>query len=44
MLQRAKSLLAKELAASDGVTEEEALVRIDAALERRMSTSGAKTD
>jgi CarD family transcriptional regulator len=44
MLQRAKSLLAKELAASDGVSEEEALVRIDAALERRMSTSGAKTD
>jgi CarD family transcriptional regulator len=43
LLQRAKGLLAKELAASDGVSEEEALGRIDAALERRLSASEAKS-
>ena len=43
MLQRAKELLAKELAASDGISEEEALGRIVAALERRPSASGAKS-
>ena len=43
MLQRAKGLLAKELAASDGVSEGEALDRIDAALERRLSASGGKS-
>jgi CarD family transcriptional regulator len=43
MLQRAKDLLAKELAASDGISEEEALGRIDAALERRPSAGGAKS-
>jgi CarD family transcriptional regulator len=37
MLQRAKGLLAKELAASDGISEDEALGRIDAALERRLT-------
>jgi RNA polymerase-interacting CarD/CdnL/TRCF family regulator len=43
MLQRAKGLLAKELAASDGVSEEEALERIDSALERRLSANAAKS-
>jgi len=43
MLQRAKSLLAKELAASDGVSEEEALEKIVAALERRPAASGGKS-
>jgi CarD family transcriptional regulator len=43
MLQRAKDLLAKELAASDGISEEEALNRIDVALERRLSAGGAKS-
>jgi CarD family transcriptional regulator len=43
MLQRAKDLLAKELAASDGISEEEALERIDVALERRLSASTAKS-
>jgi CarD family transcriptional regulator len=37
LLKRAKELLAKELAASDGIPEDEALDRIDAALEERMS-------
>lgn len=37
LLKRAKELLAKELAASDGISEEEALATIEAALEERMS-------
>lgn len=36
LLQRAKGLLAEELAASDDIEEEEAMERIEAALERRM--------
>lgn len=43
MLQRAKGLLAKELAASDNVSEEEALERIDSALARRLAASAAKS-
>jgi hypothetical protein len=43
LLKRSKELLAKELAASDGVTEEEALERIEEALERRLSGSARKS-
>jgi CarD family transcriptional regulator len=43
MLQRAKGMMAKELAASEGVSEEEAMARIDLALERRLSASTAKS-
>ena len=39
LLARAKDLLAEELAASDGVKLEEAVERIESALERRFSTS-----
>jgi CarD family transcriptional regulator len=41
MLQRAKGALAKELAASDGISEDEALGIIEEALERRLSGSGS---
>ena len=44
MLQRAKEVLAKELAASDGITEEEATDRIEAALERRLSGGKSGSD
>lgn len=37
LLRRAKELLAKELAASEGIAEEEAMERIEAALERRLA-------
>jgi CarD family transcriptional regulator len=43
MLQRAKGLMAKELAASEGLSEEEALARIDSALEHRLSASAEKS-
>ncbi len=39
LLKRAKELLAKELAASDGISEEEAMDSIDVALEQRLSGS-----
>jgi CarD family transcriptional regulator len=42
LLERAKGLLAKELAASDGISEVEAMERIDEALERRLS--GARSE
>lgn len=42
MLQRAKELLAKELAASDGIAEEEALERVEAALEGRLTGKEGK--
>ncbi len=42
LLKRAKGLLAEELAASDGVTTDEASARIEAALERRISGSEDK--
>lgn len=44
LLQRAKELLAKELAASDGIAEEEALERIEAALEGRLGGTEGKND
>ncbi|NIN67960.1 MAG: hypothetical protein GTO63_25290 [Anaerolineae bacterium] len=44
LLQRAKELLAKELAASDGIAEEEALERIEAALEGRLGGKEGKSD
>lgn len=42
LLQRAKESLAKELAASDAISEEEAMERIDAALAGRLSGKGDK--
>jgi CarD family transcriptional regulator len=44
MFQRAKELLAKELAASEGITEDEAMERIEAALDRRLAPRGASGD
>jgi CarD family transcriptional regulator len=44
MLQRAKELLAKELAASEGIAEDEALDRVDDALERRLAPRAANGD
>ncbi len=37
LLQRAKDLLGRELAASDGIEMEEAILRIESALERKIS-------
>ncbi len=44
MLQRAKDLLAKELAASEGIGEDEAMERVEAALERRLGSRAASSD
>jgi CarD family transcriptional regulator len=44
LLQRAKQLLAEELAASDEVTVDEAMARVDAALESRLSRKEEKSD
>jgi len=44
LLKRARELLAKELAASDEISEEEALGRIEAALDRRLAASGGQSD
>lgn len=44
MLQRAKELLAKELAASEGIAEEEALDRIHDALDRRLTGRSGQSD
>lgn len=43
LLKRAKSLLAKELAASEGIPEEEAMARIEVVLERRQSEAPGRT-
>jgi CarD family transcriptional regulator len=44
LLQRAKELLAKELAASDRIAEEEAMERIEAALEGRLPGKEGKRE
>lgn len=44
LLDRAKDLLATELAASDGIREEEAMLRIDSALERQVSAWEADSE
>jgi len=43
LLKRAKGLLAKELAASDGISEEEAMETIEAALEGRLAETPSQT-